>query len=397
MKITDVKIIRISGHIDRKWSSSEERVARPLDIYPEFRDDGPSGKLDDTDRTVAIHAMYVEIATDEGFSGFYGPLLSPQAYVIYSELRRFLIGRDPLCGVMLWDQMSRMDRHARAGHMMMAISAVDCALWDLRGKYFQAPVYRLLGGPTRERIKAYGSTLGHSLEPDLASKRAREFYEMGFTAQKWFFRHGPGAGYEGKEKNLKLVRTLRETLGDEAELMFDCWMGWDLQYAISMANDMMPYKPTWLEEPLPPNRLEGFIKLKRTTGIPLAAGEHLYTRWDVKPFLEAGAIDFLQADPDWTGGITELVKICALAAIYEIKVVPHGHNIVPAVHVIASQSPSICPLMEYLIRFQGRQQFFHKFPWKPVNGHMQLPTEPGLGIDFDESRIEDRRELEWDA
>lgn len=397
MKITDVRIIRLSGHMDRKWSGSEERVARPLDIYPEFRDDGPSGKVNDTDGTVAIHAMYVEITTGEGLSGFYGPLLRPQAYVIYSELRRSLVGRDPLCGEMLWDQMYRMDRHSRAGHMMMAISAVDCALWDLRGKYFQAPVYRLLGGPTRERIRAYGSALGHSLEPDLASKRAREFYEMGFTAQKWFFRHGPGAGYEGREKNLQLVRTLRETLGDEAELMFDCWMGWDLQYAISMANDMMPHKPTWLEEPLPPNRLEGFIKLKGTTGIPLATGEHLYTRWDVKPFLEAGAIDFIQADPDWTGGITELVKICALAAIYEVKVVPHGHNIVPAAHVIASQSPSICPLMEYLIRFQERQQFFHKFPWRPTNGHMQLPAEPGLGIDFDESRIEERHELKWDA
>ena len=395
MKITDVKVIRLSGHTDR--ISSEGRVSRQLDIYPEFRDDGPSGKVEKAEGTVAIHAMYVEINTDEGLSGFYGPLLRPQAYVIYSQLKQFLIGRDPLCGEMLWDQMSRMDRHARAGHLMMAISAVDCALWDLRGKYFEAPVYRLLGGPTRDQIRAYGSTLGYSLEPDLARQRAREFYEMGFTAQKWFFRHGPASGPQGRDKNLELVRTLRETLGNDAELMFDCWMGWDLQYAIGMANGMMPYNPTWLEEPLPANRIDGFIKLKRTTGIPLATGEHLYTRWDVKPFLEAGAIDFLQADPDWTGGITELVKICSLAAVYDIKVVPHGHNVVPAAHVVASQSPSVCPLIEYLIRFQERQQFFHKFSWKPVNGFMPLPTDPGLGIAFDESRIEEKRELTWDA
>ena len=397
MKISDIKIIRLSGHIDSTWPGSEERVAAPLDIYPEFRDRGPSGKPGDKSGPVATHAMYVEITTDEGISGFYGPLLQPQAYVIYSQLRGFLKGRDPLCGEMLWDQMSRRDRHARSGHLMMAISAVDCALWDIRGKHFGVPVYRLLGGPTRDKIKAYGSTLGFSLEPYLVGERAKEFRDMGFTAQKWFFRHGPGAGHAGKEKNLQLVRTLRETLGDDVDLMFDCWMSWDLQYAVSMANDMMPYNPTWLEEPLPPNRVDGFIKLKRETGIPLSTGEHLYTRWDAKPFLEAGAIDFLQADPDWTGGITELVKICALAAVYEIKVVPHGHNVVPAAHVIASQSPSVCPLIEYLLRFQERQQFFHKNDWKPVDGFMPLPTDPGLGIDFDESRIEEKRELKWDV
>ncbi len=397
MKINDVKIIRLSGHMDSEWHGSEERVARSLDIYPEFRDDGPSGKPVESGGPVAIHATYVEITTDEGIAGYYGPLLRPQAYVIYSQLRRFLIGRDPLCGEMLWDQMSRIDRHARTGHLMMGISAVDCALWDIRGKYFEVPVYRLLGGPTRDQIKAYGSTLGFSLEPELASERGRKFREMGFTAQKWFFRHGPGAGHEGKEKNLKLIRALRESLGDGVELMFDCWMGWDVQYAISMARGMMPYNPTWLEEPLPPNRLDGFVKLKQATGVPLATGEHFYTRWDVKPFLEAGAIDFLQADPDWTGGITELVKICALAAVYDVQVIPHGHNVVPAVHVIASQSPSVCPMMEYLLRSQARQQFFHKSDWKPIDGFMPLPTDPGLGIAFDESRIEERRELKWDA
>jgi len=236
--------------------------------------------------------------------------------------------------------------------------------------------------------------LGFSLKPDLVRERAEEFRDMGFSAQKWFFRHGPSAGHEGREKNLTLVRTLRETLGDAYDLMFDCFMSWDVPYAISMARDMLPYRPTWLEEPLPPDPLDGFVRIKQATGIPLAAGEHLYSRWDVKPFLEAGALDFVQTDPEWTGGITELVKICALASTYDVKVVPHGHHVVAAAHVVASQSPALCPMVEYLIEHAERQQVFLKNPLTPVNGSIPLPTAPGL-IELDESKVEKKAELEW--
>ena len=135
---------------------------------------------------------------------------------------------------------------------------------------------------------------------------------------------------------------------------------------------------------------------KKATGVPLAAGEHLYTRWGVKPFLDAGVLDFLQADPDWTGGITELVKICALAATYGVQVVPHGHNLAAAVHVIAAQPPSLCPMAEFLIRHIPRQQALQAGPLLPEDGHLPLPTGPGLGIVLDDARIEQTERLRWD-
>ncbi|MHC4643420.1 MAG: enolase-like domain-containing protein, partial [Planctomycetota bacterium] len=131
-------------------------------------------------------AIYVEITTEDGPTGLYGPINKEQAFVIHSKFRSLLVGRDALAGQALWDKMRRRDRHARSSLFMMAISAVDNALWDIRGKHFGVPVYRLLGGPTRDRVGAYASMLGYSVEPDKAGKIAREYFDRGFTAQKWF-------------------------------------------------------------------------------------------------------------------------------------------------------------------------------------------------------------------
>jgi L-alanine-DL-glutamate epimerase-like enolase superfamily enzyme len=393
VRIADIKLFRICGQIELKWSGHEERIARPLDRYPEFRDEGPSGERRRRGGTETVRQIFVEILTDDGPAGLYGPLMGKQAAIIGERLKPFLIGRDPLAGELLWDQMSLIDRHGRTGYMTMAISAIDNALWDLKGKLFGVPVYRLLGGPTREALRPYASMLGFSLEPEAVRERVTQFQEMGFTAQKWFFRHGPSAGREGMQKNLTLVRTLREAVGEGYDLMFDCFQSWDVPYAVAMAREMLAYRPTWLEEPLPANDLDGFVRIRQATGIPLATGEHLDTRWGVKPYLEAGILDFLQTDPEWTGGITELVKICAMAAVYGVKVVPHGHHIAAAAHVVASQPPALCPMVEYLIEHKERQQALLKNPLIPVNGMIPLPTAPGL-IELDEAKYDEREELD---
>jgi L-alanine-DL-glutamate epimerase-like enolase superfamily enzyme len=391
MKITDVSLFEVRG----RWTGPDfplgDRQAQMLDVYPEFnaqdwaknRTEGPHG----------VQAIYVEIQSDAEVAGLFGPIERYQAFVIHEFLFPFLIGRDPLATEALHDQMLRLHRHGRSGMFVAGLSAVDCALWDLKGKAWGQPIYRLLGGPTRSAVPAYASMLGYSIEPQAAAGVARAYRDLGFAAQKWFFRYGPADGETGKAANVALVRALREALGPHYPLMFDAYMGWDATYAADMVRALEPYRPTWLEEPIPPERVGGFRRLKAVGSVPIATGEHVYTRWQVKELLTADVIDWVQTDPDWTGGITELVKICALASAFETPVAAHGHSLLAALHVAGAQSPSAVPMVEYLIQHQAHKQFFHKPVYEPENGVVKLPELPGLGLVLDESKIQVREPI----
>jgi L-rhamnonate dehydratase len=388
MKITDVSLFQVRGHWTGPAFPPGDRQARQLDIYPEFN--RPAGEAGESDDTGQMCAIYVEIHTDEGVSGLFGPIDESQAFVIQRWLRPFLIGRDPLANELLLDQMLRLDRHGRSGLFMTGVSPVDCALWDLKGKAWGQPVVRLLGGPTRPVVPAYASMLGFSVEPEAAALVAREYKEMGFPAQKWFFRYGPGDGEWGKERNLALARAVREAVGSHYALMFDAFMGWDVPYAVEMVKALAPLNPAWIEEPIPPERIGGLRKIREAAGVPVATGEHVYTRWQVKELLVGEAVDVVQTDPDWTGGITEQVKICALASAFGVPVVAHGHSLLAALHVAGSQSPATVPLVEFLIQHQERKQFFHAPIYRPVEGSLELPALPGLGLVLDEGKIDAR-------
>jgi L-alanine-DL-glutamate epimerase-like enolase superfamily enzyme len=275
---------------------------------------------------------------------------------------------------------------------MTGVSPVDCALWDIKGKAWGQPVYRLLGGPTRPAAPAYASMLGYSIKPEAAAEVAADYQAQGYTAQKWFFRYGPGDGAAGMDKNLAMARAVREAVGPRYSLMFDAFMGWNVTYAIEMIKALAPLNPTWVEEPIPPERVGGLAKIRQATGVPIATGEHVYTRWQVKELLVNGAADWLQNDPDWTGGVTELAKICTLASAFETPVVAHGHSILAALHVAGAQSPATVPYVEFLIRHQGMKQFFHKQLYWPEAGAVTLPDLPGLGIVLDEEKIEKRED-----
>ncbi len=387
MTISAVRCFQVVGRAEVE--PPEERQVGMLDIYPEFADRPRPVRATDG-RAVET---YVEVASDEGATGIFGPIFEEQEPLIRQRLAPYLLGRDPLAYEHLWDLLYRQDRHARTGYQMMAISAVDCALWDLRGKLLGLPVYRLLGGPTRERVPCYASMLSYSLDPGRVRERAQWAVEQGYTAQKWFFRYGPSAGLAGMERNVALVRTVREAVGPHVELMFDAWMGWDATYTIRLCERIAEYRPRWVEEPVPPDRLGDFAAIRRATTVPIATGEHEYTRWGFLQLLQADAVDVLQADPDWCGGISELVKICALASAYGRPVIPHGHSIHAAVHVIAAQPPGTCPLAEYLIRHAPAKQHFHADFLAPEGGSIALPTAPGLGIALDEAKVEERVEL----
>ena len=278
---------------------------------------------------------------------------------------------------------------------MTGVSPVDCALWDLKGKAWDQPIYRLLGGPTRPAVPAYASMLGFSTEPDQAARTAQEYKNLGFEAQKWFFRYGPGDGAAGKENNLAMATAVREAVGPHYHLMFDAFMGWNVTYAVDMAQALAHLNPTWVEEPVPPERIGGLRKIRQRAGIPIATGEHVYTRWQVKELLVNEAVDLLQTDPDWTGGISELVKICTLGSAFEVPVVAHGHSLLAALHVAGAQSPATVPWVEYLIRYKETKQFFHKPIYRPQAGSVALPDLPGLGLVLDEEKIESRETVEF--
>lgn len=367
---------------------------------------------------------YLEIATRAGTRGFSGELfmdtprklgeLRPRLLkalegrdpssrdidsvwiwnTLYADkpLDSFAEGIDPLTREKLWGTR-RKGRHTPTGTAMMAISGVDNALWDLRGKLAKLPVYRLLGG-TRQSLPVYLS-LTPSADLKETVQRARSYFDQGFTAQKWFLRHGPPDGEEGFKFNVGVVESLRTELGSKAKLMFDFAVGqrgrcdWDVPYAVRVAKAIEPFAPYWLEEPFSPEEIESYAKLHGETGISLATGEHTYSRWNVKPFLDRKLIRFVQSDPEWCGGLSEWLQVAALVRQYAgVSLIPHGHHVLAAANGVASQPESLCPMIEYGISFTKDRQAQQTRVLFPKAGRLEMPTEPGLGPGIDWDRIE---------
>ena len=395
VKITAVEIWQVRGHRQTVRGVDQQYQANPLFVYDELRPAPYHDAATPTAANAAVNALYLKIRSDAGIDGFYGPIDKEVAIVVDEQLRPFLMGKDALAQEKLWDQLYRSNRHARRGFYLMAISAVDNTLWDLRGRYFKTPVYRLLGGPTRATVEAYASCLGYSLEPEKAQARAVQVKSEGFRYQKWFLAYGPGDGPEGLRKNVDLVRLLREAVGEDVELMFDVYSGWDLSYALEWAKQVERYRPRWIEEATQAEKIDSFAQLRKGTSIPVASGEHIQGRWEVYDYLKDGALSVVQCDPEWCGGTSELVKICGVASLFDVPVIPHGHSLHAALHVIASQSPAVCPLAEYLILKMKSYYHFEKDPPVLTRAHFALPDTPGYGIELDDAKVESREQIHW--
>ena len=402
------------------WGAAGEKlIARARDGRPVLVRDAKVIRV--RDRNNGTTESYLKVTSESGLSGFAGPLLAEQVAALPANLRELLAGRDaadpetlnfatlwaqghpghsleryaegkdPLTGAPVWGTR-RSSRHTETGWTITALSALDLALWDLRGKAAGKPVWRLLGA-TRRRLDAYASMLGYPVEPAEARKAARAFFDQGFTRQKWFFMRGPVAGDEGLKQNIELVRAVREELGPDATLMFDgiqsVWKSVDLKFSIALAKAILPYQPHWLEEPLRPDDLEGYARLKGETGITLAAGEHWYTRWNVQPFLDRKIVSVVQSDPEWCGGITEWLEICKLVRGYPgVQVIPHGHHVLAASTCVASQPATLCPMLEYLIQSRERFQHCQTRPLLASAGTFAVADDAGLGPTLDEARLE---------
>ena len=395
MKITELRIRKVTGTLETDGPLWEDRLVRPIDIYPEYRRRGPEEGGEQIDsHHLRLVQYFLEIATDEGLVGAAGPVAPDAARLALAQLAPIVVGRDPLASELLWDQMHRLQVHGRQGHAMIALSAVDCALWDLKGKAFGQPLWRILGGPTRAEVPAYASMLGYAVEDfGKVRERALLFKELGYTAQKWFFRHGPMSGHDGLKLNVGLVRTLREALGEGYDIMLDCWQSMNLDYMLDLCSRIEEYRPRWLEECFMPDRVDSYAKLKARTRIPLAGAEHEYTRWGFKRFIERDALDVIQPDIYWCGGLSETLKIAAYASVHDLITIPHGHSTPITIHFSVTQSPIHTPYQEYLVKWNDINMFFLKHPLRPEKGAVALPQGPGVNMELDPAKIETEEEL----
>ena len=345
-------------------------------------------------QTFTFHGwLVVEIFTDDGLVGIGDAALAPQVtkQVIDLHLKPLLIGKDPWDIEFLWQNMYRKTMaFGRRGIGMIAISAVDIALWDILGKSAKQPVYRLLGGRTKPRIPVYASRL-YSVELSELAAEAKRYKAEGYKAMKLRFGWGPSDSAAGMQRNLNLVRTVREAVGDGIDVMADAYMGWTLDYAKRMLPLLSPFHLRWLEEPVIPDDVHGYAELKSYGCIPIAGGEHEFTSYGFRDLLEARALDYIQFDTNRVGGLTQARKIAALAEAYSVPVIPHAgqmHNY----HVVMASLNS--PMAEYFPVVDvevGNELFWYIFNGEPKakGGFIDLDESvPGLGLTINEAALE---------
>ncbi len=351
-------------------------------------------------QTFTFHGwLVVEIFTDDGLVGIGNAALAPQVtkQVIDLYLKPLLIGRDPWDSEFLWQNMFRKTMaFGRKGIGMVAISAVDIALWDVLGKSAKQPVYRLLGGRTKPRIPVYASRL-YSVELSDLEAEAKRYKKEGYKAMKLRFGWGPVDGAAGMQHNLALVRTVREAVGDGIDVMADAYMGWTLDYAKRMLPLLEAFNLRWLEEPVIPDDIHGYSELKSYGRIPIAGGEHEFTAYGFRDLLEARALDYIQFDTNRVGGITQARKIAAMAETYSVPVIPHAgqmHNY----HVVMASLNS--PMAEYFPVVDvevGNELFWYIFNGEPKakDGFIDLDeSAPGLGLTINDSALEEFEVIE---
>lgn len=400
MKIAGVRILEVTGTATFDGPRHEEPLGTPAQLYAEFRGDTARRREAATENgpwTKPLRQLFLEIETDGGAVGRIGPL-GPRAdeiaFLLARQLGPFLVGKDPRQIARLWDLMYRWQMHGRAGLMMQAISAVDCALWDLRARAAGEPLYRLLGGPCQDRLRAYAAMKGVSQDPATLAAEAQGFAAAGFGCVKVYLNQGPWDGAQGMRHNEESVATLRAALGPDVDLAIDCWQSWEPGYTRAMMPRLAPHRIAWLEEPFIDHQLAAYAELRRHAPFPIACGEHAYTRWEFAQIVDAGAADIVQPDVCWAGGVSESLKIVAVASARGVPVYFHTHCLKASVHLIAAQAPTACPLIEVpAVPDTYVNEYFLRHRTVVRDGCVELPQEPGLGLELDPARIGAVREL----
>lgn len=352
----------------------DDHIATPMSRYPEYRQSRQSFGIN------VLGTLVVEVEAEDGTIGFAVTTGGePASYIVEKHLSRFVEGRSPAEYEIIWDQMYYSTLYyGRKGLVVNAISGVDLAIWDLLGKLRGEPVYHMLGGAVRDELQFYAT----GARPDLAK-------DMGFIGGKLPLHHGPVEGVEGLKKNIALLADMRERCGPDFWLMYDCWMALDVDYATRLAHAAHEHGLKWIEEALSPDDYWGYAELKRNApkGMLVTTGEHESTRWGFRMLLEMGCCDIIQPDVGWCGGLTELIKISALADAHGKMVVPHGSSVY-SYHFVITRHNS--PFAEFLMMHPEPSEVVPMFSPQllgepvPENGRLRATAldKPGFGVEL---------------
>lgn len=340
-------------------------------------------------------ALVVRVSTDSGVVG-YGevdgnPLVAkavieaPTSHTRSRGLRDLLVGEDPLQTSRLWEKMRQGTLYyGRSGAVIQAMAGVDLALWDIKGKLLQQPVYQLLGGGFRDRLRAYASHM-FEFTPEATAQRAAAAAEQGFTAVKF--------GWEplGADSDMdeKLVAAVRSGVGDSLDVMIDAGLAWDAKTALQRLRRFEPYSLFWLEEPLAPDDLRGYRLLASATDMRVAAGEEECTAEGFQRLMDEGQIDVVQVDVTRVG-LSEALRVARMAQDRGLPVANHNFttdiNTAASLHFLASVPNAL--ILEYCVEDNPLRKGLVRNPVRLESGYALVPQEPGLGVEIDPGTIE---------
>lgn len=339
--------------------------------------------------------LVILVHTDEGITGVGEVDSSPEAvaalvsapgsHAIAKSLRELLIGEDPLDVERVWDKMYRgVIFIGRRGIAIHAISGVDIALWDIKGKALGKPVCELIGDPQRDRVRAYASMLMPDTTEETA-ERVTALREQGFTAVKL----GWGPLGQDPDQDVRLAAAACEAGGEGVDILIDAGLGYvaDAATAIRVARELEKLGVYWLEEPFEPDEYEAYAELADTVDLTIAAGEQDATRWGFRELIERGHVDLVQPDVTRAGGITEMLRIAELARDHDVAFVPHAwkSGIIKAASLHVNAVLPDTPLQEYCVAETAINTKLtrERLPLE-ADGCVAVPTAPGLGIELDE-------------
>ncbi len=343
--------------------------------------------------------IFVEVQTDEGITGWGEvtstyPIANRAVCAVLQQLETLLAGDDPVRIEKIWNKIFRAFTYMGSrGASTNAISGIDIALWDIRGKVLNQPIYNLLGGAVRDSIELYTHP-DPDIDPDEARRQGKEIADSGHTAMKFDpfptmeeERDGYMSGKmsaEGEEIGAEVTAAFREGAGPHMELLIDAHGRFDVPTAVRLANRVSPSRIHWWEEPVPVESTHALKQVKDQIDIPISVGERLHTRWEMVAVLEQNLADFLMPYVTWTGGISELKKISTMSEAYYVPVSPHDAsgpiNVLAGAHVMMSV-PNFYKLETARHRLSAYDVFIET-PLDVRKGHLHVPDAPGLGIEM---------------